>query len=79
MSIKAPVTGPHQHSFELLTAAAAATMKLFFYTSVLASVVTTASGFGLTKSGNNFVVDTSGGLVFTGMFRKGSKMARFLG
>jgi hypothetical protein len=36
----------------------------------LAAAVPFAAGFGLTTSGNALTVDTSGGLVFTGMFSR---------
>lgn len=42
---------------------------LHFLLLALASVhlwVSSAHGFGLTESGNKYIVDTSGGLIFTG-------------
>jgi hypothetical protein len=41
-------------------------MKLLLLLSAVASVFTATLGFGLTESGNSYIVDTSGGLIFTG-------------
>lgn len=39
---------------------------LFAATLYVACFVASARGFGVTTSGNSLIVDTSGGLVFTG-------------